>query len=232
MSDQDPLMELTRIIKSYPGAGASTLVLNGIDLRVAAGESLAIVGPSGCGKSTLLNIMGTLDEPTSGTIAFDGRDLVTLSDRERAVFRNRSIGFVFQFHHLLPQCTALENVLVPTLVNRPTEDARERAKRLLERVGLTSRMHARPGALSGGECQRVAVARAIINSPRILLADEPTGSLSRDGALDLMRLLLELNQEEHITLVAVTHSPEVAEMMGCIYELRNGALIERHGNAV
>ncbi|MCC6486720.1 MAG: ABC transporter ATP-binding protein [Candidatus Hydrogenedentes bacterium] len=225
-------MELKRITKVYPGAGEPAHVLNNVDLRVSAGESLAIIGPSGCGKSTLLNIMGTLDGPTSGTVNFDGRNMLTLNDRERADFRNRSLGFVFQFHHLLPQCTALENVLVPTLVNRQTEHARARGTHLLDRVGLASRMHARPGELSGGECQRVAVARALINSPRLLLADEPTGSLSREGALDLTTLLLELNREEHITLVAVTHSLEVAEMMGSVLELKNGALIVRRGNAV
>lgn len=232
MSEQVPLLELRRVFKTYPGAGEPAPVLNGIDLRVASGESLAIIGPSGCGKSTLLNIMGTLDAPTSGTVNFDGRDVVTLTDRERAEFRNRAIGFVFQFHHLLPQCTALENVLVPTLVNRQAKDARERGMHLLERVGLASRKDARPGELSGGECQRVAVARALINTPRLLLADEPTGSLSREGALDLTKLLLELNQEERITLVAVTHSLEVAEMLGCIYKLNGGALTARRGNAV
>ena len=230
MNEQLALLDLRQVSKTYSGPGGDTPVLNGIDLRVAPGESLAIIGPSGCGKSTLLNIMGTLDEPTSGKVTFDGRDVLTLRDCERALFRNQSIGFVFQFHHLLPQCTALENVLVPTLVNRQAEDARERGVRLLERVGLADRMASRPGALSGGERQRVAVARALINKPRLLLADEPTGSLSQEGAADLAKLLLELNQEENMALVAVTHSVEVAHMMGRILELKSGVLCQHSEN--
>ena len=224
MEERHPLLNLEQVTKEYPAAPAPTRVLTGIDLRVEPGESLAVVGPSGCGKSTLLNIMGTLDTPTSGTVAFDGRDLSTLDNTERARFRNQSIEFVFQLHHLLPQCTALENVLTPALVNRGSKDAQEYAMHLLERVGLAGRAENPPGELSGGERQRVAVARAIVNRPRLLLADEPTGSLSREGAENLTRLILDLNREESMTLVVVTHSMEVARMMGRVLELRNGAL--------
>lgn len=231
MEEQRPLLGIERVTKDYPGVPEPTKVLAGIDLQVAPQESLAIVGPSGCGKSTLLNVIGTLDTPTSGKLFFDSRDLLTLSDTERAQFRNRSIGFVFQLHHLLPQCTALENVLAPTLVNPDAQDARDRACGLLERVGLAGRIDYRPGELSGGERQRVAVARALINQPPLLLADEPTGSLSREGSEDLARLLLELNREEGMTLLVVTHSLDVARMMDRVLELRGGVLSPYPGEA-
>ena len=191
---------------------------------------MAIVGPSGCGKSTLLNLIGTLDSPTSGGITFRDQDLQKLSGAELARFRNRSIGFVFQLHHLLPQCSALENVLVPTLVNKEADRPRERAIRLLDRVGLGERLSYRPGQLSGGERQRVAVVRALINQPSLLLADEPTGSLSREGAEDLARLMLELNREEDMTLIVVTHSEAVARMMDRVLELSDGQLRPEAGN--
>ena len=224
MEETDALLELNGVTKAYEGASDSAAVLNGLDLRVETGETLAIVGPSGCGKSTLLNLIGALDRPTSGDIVFRGRNLLELSDTELAEFRNRSIGFVFQLHHLLPQCSVLENVLVPTLVNKAAENPRERASSLLERVGLGDRMTYRPGRLSGGERQRVAVVRALINRPRLLLADEPTGSLSREGAEDLTRLMLELNREEDMTLIVVTHSEAVAGMMDRVLELDDGRL--------
>ncbi len=229
MEQHEPLLSLEQVTKEYDAAPAPNRVLSGVDLRVAPGESLAVVGPSGCGKSTLLNIIGTLDTPTSGALTFDGRDLLTLNDRERARFRNESIGFVFQLHHLLPQCTALENVLTPTLVNGRAAQAREHAVQLLERVGLGKRMTSPPSELSGGERQRVAVARALINRPRLLLADEPTGSLSREGAGELTRLLLELNREEGMALITVTHSMEVARMMSRVLELRGGTLQPQTG---
>lgn len=224
------LLNLTDITKVYPGTPDPVRVLAGVSLDVASGESLAIVGPSGCGKSTLLNIIGTLDTPTSGSLTFDGRDILTFDDAERAQFRNQSVGFVFQLHHLLPQCTALENVLVPALVRSGSDDAHPRAMQLLKRVGLANRLRNRPGELSGGERQRVAVARALINRPRLLLADEPTGSLSRQGADDLARLLLELNEEEGLALVVVTHSPSVARMMGRVLVLRGGVLNDHSGD--
>ena len=231
MEETDALLELSGVTKAYEGASDSAAVLNGLDLRVETGETLAIVGPSGCGKSTLLNLIGALDRPTSGDIVFRGRNLLELSDTELAEFRNRSIGFVFQLHHLLPQCSVLENVLVPTLVNKAAENPRERAVHLLERVGLADRMTYRPGRLSGGERQRVAVVRALINRPSLLLADEPTGSLSRGGAEDLTRLMLELNRKENMTLIVVTHSEAVAGMMDRVLELDDGRLRTYSGNA-
>ncbi len=223
------LLELQGVTRAFESAPGSPQVLNGVDFSIDAGQSAAIVGPSGCGKSTLLNLIGTLDKPTSGRITFDNRDIQTMNDHDVAVFRNRSIGFVFQLHHLLPQCTALENVLVPTLVNAESENARSRAELLLERVGLKDRMHYRPGLLSGGERQRVAVVRALINQPRLLLADEPTGSLSPDGAMELAQMMLELNREENLALIVVTHSTAIAETMDTVYSFENGRLSERAG---
>jgi len=223
------LLELRNIAKNYDALPAPTVVLKGVDLRLETGESAAIVGPSGCGKSTLLNLMGTLDRPTSGSITFDGRDLAQLSDTERARFRNRQIGFVFQMHHLLPQCSVLENVLVPTLINKDAEAPKQRAERLLARVGLSERLASRPGQLSGGERQRVAVVRALVNRPRLLLADEPTGSLNQEGAENLARLMLELNGEEAMAMIVVTHSMRIAEQMGRVLELRDGALLPKAG---
>ncbi|NUM55152.1 MAG: ABC transporter ATP-binding protein [Candidatus Hydrogenedentes bacterium] len=220
-------MTLKGVSKEYPDSPQPLRVLSGVDLELMRGESVAIVGPSGCGKSTLLNLIGTLDRPTSGTISIKGRDLAGLSEAELAALRNTEIGFVFQLHHLLPQCTVLENALVPTLVNANSSSCVERAQRLLERVGLLQRAHQLPGKLSGGERQRAAVVRALINKPSLLLADEPTGSLNQHGAEQLAQLLLELNREEQMTLIVVTHSEEVAHMMGRVFELREGALHER-----
>lgn len=232
MAEERPLLELNDVTKDYPGTPDPVQVLAGVTLGVNCGESVSVIGPSGCGKSTLLNIIGTLDTPTSGSLTFHGRDILAISDKERARFRNQSVGFVFQLHHLLPQCTALENVVAPTLVCPDSKDAQERAVRLLERVGLADRVRYRPGELSGGERQRVAVARALVNKPRLLLADEPTGSLSREGAEELARLLLELNQEEGMALIVVTHSLDVAQMMGRVLELRGGVLRDHSGGDV
>lgn len=216
------LLELQDVYKSY--AVPPVEVLRDVNFRLAEGEAVAIVGPSGSGKSTLLNILGALDRPTHGTVRFDGRDLASLTEPELAAIRNRQIGFVFQLHHLLPQCTVLENVLIPTLAGKPDSAARERAVKLLERVGLQHRLEHRPGQLSGGECQRVAVARALINHPKLLLADEPTGSLDHANALQVGQLLVELNQEQGVALVVVTHSPELAKRFPKVLELRNGVL--------
>jgi lipoprotein-releasing system ATP-binding protein len=219
------ILELAGVTKSYASPeGVETPVLRGIDLKLAAGESMAIAGPSGCGKSTLLNIIGTLDRPTSGTVTLTGRDVPSLTEKQLAELRSGVIGFVFQFHHLLPQCSILENVLVPTLVGRPPEDPEGRARKLLERVGLGSRLTHRPGQLSGGECQRAAVVRALINRPQLLLADEPTGSLDRGSAASLAQLLGELNREEGVALVYVTHSADLAARAGRVLELRDGRL--------
>jgi ABC-type lipoprotein export system ATPase subunit len=222
-----PILKLDDVVKEYPDSPQPLRVLSGVSLAVSSGDSVAVVGPSGSGKSTLLNLIGTLDRPTSGTIVFKDHDLGSLSEPERARLRNREIGFVFQLHHLLPQCTALENVLIPTMVNTESSDPLERAMALLDRVGLSERAHQVPGRLSGGERQRTAVVRALINRPSLLLADEPTGSLNQEGAEDLARLLLELNREERMTLIVVTHSMAVAEMMDRVFELREGALHER-----
>jgi ABC-type lipoprotein export system ATPase subunit len=229
MATAEALLNLQGVTKLYEGAPGAAPVLQGVDLQVEAGETLAIVGPSGCGKSTLLNLVGGLDKPTSGVIEFGGDDLSILSDKELAHFRNRAIGFVFQLHHLLPQCTVLENVLVPTLVNTQADQSRDRAKHLLDRVGLSHRVAYRPDQLSGGERQRVAVVRALINKPSLLLADEPTGSLSRDGSEDLAQLMLELNSEEGMALIVVTHSMAVAQKMGRVLELTDGVLGEYSG---
>lgn len=224
-----PLLELKEIGKSYAAAtGDSQLrILQSIDLELERGDSLAIIGPSGSGKSTLLNIIGTLDRPSSGAVRLEGRDLTRLSEQELAEVRNRKIGFIFQGHHLLPQCSVLENVLVPTLASNDKPHraaAPERARRLLQRVGLADRLDHRPGQLSGGERQRVAVVRALINEPVLLLADEPTGALDRASAQNLAQLLVDLNQEQQVTLIVVTHALDLAAKMEKTLEIREGSL--------
>ena len=229
MSAAEPQLRLVEVSKRFsPPGGEPVTVLDHVSLEVLRGESVAIVGPSGSGKSTLLNLIGVLDTPSSGTVSLEGQDLARLGDRELSRVRNRQIGFVFQSHHLLPQCTVLENVLIPTLAteNEVLRDgAPDRARRLLERVGLGPRLHHRPGQLSGGERQRVAVVRALINEPQLLLADEPTGALDRAAADRLAQLLVELNREEQVTLIVVTHAPELAQRLGRIEELRDGRLV-------
>jgi lipoprotein-releasing system ATP-binding protein len=224
-----PLLKLTDVSKRYesPTGPESVQVLREVTLEIGRGESVAITGPSGSGKSTLLNIMGTLDRPSSGRVLLDGRELSELDDIQLAAVRNREIGFIFQSHHLLPQCTVLENVLVPTLANKDAvlrNGAVERAKRLLEKVGLGARTAHRPGQLSGGERQRVAVVRALINQPKLLLADEPTGALDRASAQNLADLLIQVNREEGVTLIVVTHAFDLAKRMGRVLELRDGEL--------
>jgi ABC-type lipoprotein export system ATPase subunit len=203
-------------------------VLNGISLTIAEGETVAITGPSGCGKSTLLNLLGALDQADSGEIRVAGRDLTKLDAQQLAEFRNTTVGFVFQLHHLLPQCTVLENVLVPSIVRKDADRAalRARAAQLLGAVGLSHRLDHRPGQLSGGERQRAAVARALINSPKLLLADEPTGALDRASAERLADLLAEVHQREKITIVMVTHAPELARRMGRVLGLVDGKLAD------
>jgi lipoprotein-releasing system ATP-binding protein len=229
MPSPAPLLKLASVTKRYdaPDKPGALTVLQSVSLEVSVGESLAIVGPSGSGKSTLLQIMGTLDRPSSGSVALNGQDLGALDERQLAAVRNRQIGFVFQAHYLLPQCTVLENVLVPTLASsdpKARDGAGQRAERLLKRVGLGERTAHRPGELSGGERQRVAVVRALINQPQLLLADEPTGSLDHASAQELGQLLLELNREEGVTLVVVTHALELARRMGRVLELKDGRL--------
>ena len=219
----EPIAELRGVSQSY----GSLQVLEGVDLAVASGESIAIVGPSGSGKTTLLNLLGTLERPAAGQVRFDGRDLAQLGPRDLAALRNQDIGLVFQSHHLLPQCSALENVLVPTLAARQVDRAAavERGRDLLARVGLGEREGHRPGQLSGGECQRVAVVRALIRGPRLLLADEPTGSLDAAAADSLADLLCRLNADESVALVTVTHSARLAARMGRVLALERGRLV-------
>jgi len=227
------LLELQGVSKHYAAASGTTAVnvLTQIDLTVTAGESVAIVGPSGSGKSTLLQIIGTLDRPSAGIVRLAGQDLNTLDELQLAKVRNRQIGFVFQSHFLLPQCSVIENVLVPTLAGgnpvNQSEPASTRAERLLKRVGLGDRLNHRPGQLSGGERQRVAVVRALINQPQLLLADEPTGALDHTSAEALGQLLGELNREENVTLIVVTHAMDLAQKMSRILELRDGKLTTR-----
>jgi lipoprotein-releasing system ATP-binding protein len=226
------MLELVHVAKKYdsPGDKQGLSVLKDITLKVQPGRSFAVVGPSGSGKSTLLNIMGALDYPTGGQVLFDGRDLAVLGEKELAQIRNKQIGFVFQLHHLLPQCTVLENILVPTLADkkRPSmKEVNDRATRLLERVGLKEFLLYRPGELSGGQRQRVAVVRALINNPKLLLADEPTGSLDKDSSENIAELLVELNKSEKVTLIVVTHSLSLAERMGQVMELSDGLLKDR-----
>ncbi len=234
MVDALPLVQLNRVRKDYPGPDNSPVcVLRDLSLTVQAGESLAIMGPSGSGKSTLLQIIGTLDRATGGEVRLEGQNLAALSPAQIASLRGRRIGFVFQSHFLLPQCTALENVLVPTLANRESSksqghgvSAETQARQLLERLGLAARFDHFPGQLSGGECQRVAVARALINRPALLLADEPTGALDHTSALQLAELLAELNREEKVALILATHSRELAARMGRVLILQDGQLVE------
>lgn len=227
-----PLLKLNNLSKSYLTAGGSEelRILHGINLALNRGESLAILGPSGSGKSTLLNIIGTLDRPTSGEVIFDGEDVGRLDDIALARVRNAKIGFIFQAHHLLPQCTVLENVLVPTLASADKGlrgSAPDRARKLLDRVGLQNRLEHRPGQLSGGERQRVAVVRALINEPKLLLADEPTGALDQSSAHNLAQLLTEINREQNLTLILVTHAIDLAARMQRKVEIQNGTLVSK-----
>ena len=222
------LLKVVDISKTYGGtAGTAAIpVLSGISMQIEQGQSVAVVGPSGSGKSTLLNIIGTLDFPTAGKVFLEGEDLSAFNEERTADVRNRKIGFIFQAHHLLPQYNVLENVLVPTLTDKSLRQGAEaRAKKLLERVGLSGRLSHRPGQLSGGERQRVAVVRALINQPKLLLADEPTGALDRKSADELVELLLQINREQNVTLIVVTHALDVASRMQRQFELRDGKVV-------
>ena len=226
------LAELSQITKYYEQQGSSVRnhVLQEVSLKIANNERIAIVGPSGSGKSTLLNILGTLDKPSSGKVFLNGDSVDEMPEIRLAEIRNSFIGFVFQMHHLLPQLTLLENVLLPLLPQKDKnilKSAHERALHLIGRVGLSEHMHQFPAQLSVGECQRTAVVRALINQPRLLLADEPTGSLDAANAHQLATLLTELNQEQNVALVLVTHSMELASRMDKIYQLHEGRLVIR-----
>jgi lipoprotein-releasing system ATP-binding protein len=218
-------LHVAGLTKDYPTRSGPLSVLRGVDLDLGRGDALAVMGPSGSGKSTLLHILGTLDRPTAGAVTLDGKDPFALPEPALADFRNRHIGFVFQDHHLLPQCSVLENVLVPTLVGpRDGEDFAARARQLLGRVGLSDRLDHRPAELSGGERQRVAVARALIRRPALVLADEPTGNLDRRSARAVGRLLLDLQREQNAILVVVTHSQELADTFPQTRLMEDGVL--------
>ena len=221
------MLKAESICKTYRTRAGALAVLRDVSLCLEPAQSAAILGPSGSGKSTLLNILGTLEPPTAGRVTLDDCDPFLLRERELAHFRNRRVGFVFQDHHLLPQCSVLENVLVPTLASGPVDDADERARRLLDRVGLSDRRDHRPAELSGGEKQRVAVARALINQPRLILADEPTGNLDRATAEQVGELLAHLPREQGVILVVVTHSEALARRFDRVYDLVAGALTLR-----
>ncbi|HZL10801.1 MAG TPA: ABC transporter ATP-binding protein [Prolixibacteraceae bacterium] len=217
------LLKLEKISKSF---SEDRTILDQLNLEVNAGERIAIVGPSGSGKTTLLNLIGTLDRPDSGKMVFENQDLSGYNDQQLAQFRNEKIGFVFQMHHLLPQLTLLENILLPTLTDKKLQgkDTLERAQKLIARMGLSKVAHQKPSELSGGECQRTAVARALINRPGLILADEPTGALDQKSSGIMADLLVELNKEEGVTLIVVTHSMNLAQKMDRIYQLENGKL--------
>jgi lipoprotein-releasing system ATP-binding protein len=217
------MLNVAHLSKEYPTPRGPLAVLSDVSFSLATGDAAAIMGPSGSGKSSLLYVLGALEPPTSGTITLDGRDPFQLPAAQLAAFRNESVGFVFQDHCLLPQCTVLENVLIPTLVARrePSNGARdtERARRLVEQVGLGSRIDHRPGELSGGERQRVAIARALVREPRLLLCDEPTGNLDRASADQVASLILELHRQRQGILVIVTHSAQLAANLPVRFEL-------------
>ena len=219
------MLEARDISKSYSTPRGPLPILDGVTLKLEQGETVSIVGPSGTGKSTLLYILGALEPPTSGMVELDGRNPFALSDKELSAFRNKEVGFVFQDHCLLPQCTVLENVLIPTMVAK--DNAAARARELLDQVGLSKRLDHRPGELSGGEKQRVAIARALIRGPKLLLCDEPTGNLDRHTAAQVADLLLEINRVSKTILIVVTHSAELAGRFPKSFELIEGRLVSR-----
>jgi len=223
-----PVLEARNVHKSFRQGPVTLEVLQGVAISVAVGERIAIVGASGSGKTTLLQILGGLDRPTTGHVLVDGKDIHEQSEQERGALRNRALGFVYQFHHLLPEFSALENVAMPLLVRRmKVVDARAKARSLLERVGLGERLGHRPDQLSGGERQRAAVARALVTEPKIVLADEPTGNLDGTNAESVFALMLELNQELGTSLIVVTHDMRLASRMKRMYAIERGVLTER-----
>ena len=214
-----PILKFENISKSF----GNQLILNNLSIEIEKGDTVAIVGPSGSGKTTFLNIVGALDVADSGIVLFKNQDISSMTEKERSAFRNKNIGFVFQQHYLLPQCTVLENVLIPTLTYTNKADKSEaanRAEQLLERLGMFEHRHKLPGQLSGGECQRTAFVRALINEPELILADEPTGSLDEESAAKLSSELIQLNKELNTTLIVVTHSMKLAEQMNTVLFLK------------
>ena len=231
MSDP-PLVTLRGATKTYEHEGKRLDVLKGIDLTIDRGEMVSVVGPSGAGKSTLLHLIGTLDMPTEGEVLLDGQDVRKLSSARVAALRNRTIGFVFQFHHLLPEFSALENVVMPGLIQgRPRKEMEDRARALLEEVGLKERILHRPGELSGGEQQRVALARALVLEPKMLLADEPSGNLDSRTSEQIHALFFKVNEERRTTIVIVTHNPALAANMPRVVTLRDGRVEKDEQNA-
>lgn len=223
------IVELDKISKNYqnPGTTIKQEVLKELSLIVNKGDSIAVIGPSGSGKSTLLNIIGTLDIPSSGIVKLNGNEINKLNENQLAEIRNTHIGFVFQMHHLLPQLSLIENVLIPTIPNKNKTKQNTiygRAKDLFDSVGLADKIHKRPGHLSGGECQRATVIRALINEPELILADEPTGSLDKESAEQMGELLSEINNKHQVAMIVVTHSQELANKMDVVYELVDGKL--------
>lgn len=229
----DAVLQCQNLVKTYQAADDSQIsILSDVSFELELGHSMAVVGPSGCGKSTLLNLIGTLDKPNDGKILFDGRDISQMNDKQAAHFRNQELGFIFQEHHLLPQCSVLENVCLPTVApGSPLSktEAVSRAKELITQVGLAHRLDHRPAQLSGGERQRVAVARALIHRPKLLLADEPTGSLDRNTASQLADLLEKMVGTHQIAMLVVTHSPTLADQMTACYRLDQGSLVMQSG---
>jgi lipoprotein-releasing system ATP-binding protein len=230
LSGADLLLRAEALDKSFFDAGRQVRVLHELEMEVKAGEEIAVVGQSGVGKSTLLHVLGSLETPTAGKVYFEGQDLFALGERALAEFRNRKLGFVFQFHYLLADFTALENVMMPGLIARMAErEAARRAGEMLELVGLTDKLHRRPAELSGGEQQRVAVARAVVLHPRLVLADEPTGNLDPQTADEVHQLFHLLNRQLGITLVIATHNERLTRSMGRALRLREGRLFEERG---
>jgi len=221
------IVKVNGICKSYRDSASNLEVLKDINFTVGKGEFLAIQGPSGVGKSTLLHILGGLDNPTTGAVYFEGADIYGLDENERAAFRNRKVGFVFQFFHLLPELTALENVLLPSILRSwwARKKNLEFARQILDRLGLSQRLGHKPQALSGGEQQRVAIARALINRPQLLLCDEPTGNLDSENGENILQLLTELNRSEKITVIMVTHDKDIAKGAGRIIHLKDGIIL-------
>ena len=219
------MLHVANLSKDYPTVRGRLAVLSDVSFTLAPGDAAAVMGPSGSGKSSLLYVLGALEPPTSGTVTLEGRNPFQLSAADLAAFRNTAIGFVFQDHCLLPQCTVLENVLIPTLVARSDDDDVTRARQLVEQIGLGDRIDHRPGQLSGGERQRVAIARALIRSPRLLLCDEPTGNLDHAAAENVASLLLDLHRRQHAILIVVTHSAQLASRFPIRFELADRHLV-------
>ena len=220
MTNKKSILKFENISKSF----GNQLILNDVSIEIIEGETIAIVGPSGIGKTTFLNLAGTIDQPDSGNIFFNQENITSLSEKERSIFRNKHIGFIFQLHYLLPQCTVLENILIPTIINSSNSEKKEAEKRAIEllyRFGMSENRNKLPGQLSGGECQRTAFIRALINQPELILADEPTGSLDEENAIHLISELIKLNKELNTTLLLVTHSTKLAEQMDKILYLKN-----------